>query len=48
MANKKKNKKSVVTFMNFARRGWEINPVQRVKQSKKNYNRKNKDWKKDL
>jgi len=44
----KKQQAKKKSFGFSARRTWEINPVERVKQSKKNYDRKNKSWKKDI
>jgi len=43
---KQQEKKKSLGFS--ARRMWDINPVERVKQSKKNYDRKNKNWKKEI
>lgn len=41
-----KNKK--ITWQNATRKTWAINPVARIKQSKKAYTRKNKNWKKEI
>jgi hypothetical protein len=52
MAKKKKKIKITIDKIenphSLSRKTWGFNPVTRVKQSKKRYNRKNKSWKKDL
>ena len=42
-----KIKKKEVTFKNFKRRVWDMNPVERVVVSKKSFNKKKERQKKD-